>query len=132
MFDIGFWELLLVAVVALFVVGPERFPGLIKSAGYWLGRVRETINNVKTEIRDELETAEDLKRLSQEQQDLLKRTEQEFNQILHDRIADPSLPKPMPASSGPPSLLPKTEVPGAGDSTAKPPALPDPVAKKDN
>ena len=38
MFDIGFWELSLLALVALLVVGPERLPKLARTAGLWIGR----------------------------------------------------------------------------------------------
>lgn len=61
MFDIGFWELFLVMLVALLVVGPERLPGLMRTLGLWVGRARRTLQNVQDEVRREL-AAEDLKR----------------------------------------------------------------------
>ncbi|MBU0501123.1 MAG: Sec-independent protein translocase protein TatB [Gammaproteobacteria bacterium] len=67
MFDIGFMELLLVGVVALVVVGPERLPGLARTAGAWVGRARSFIGNVKADIDRELK-AEELKRIIEEQQ----------------------------------------------------------------
>jgi len=60
MFDIGFWELLLIAVVALVVVGPERLPKLIRVVGLWVGRANASVQAIRTEISQELR-AEELK-----------------------------------------------------------------------
>lgn len=60
MFDIGFWELLLVAVVALVVVGPERLPKLIRVTGMWVGRANASIQAIRNDISRELR-AEELK-----------------------------------------------------------------------
>ncbi|MDH5256856.1 MAG: Sec-independent protein translocase protein TatB [Gammaproteobacteria bacterium] len=73
MFDIGFWELVLIAVVALVVVGPERFPGMVKKAGYWVGQFRRMVNSVKSEIQLEVDKAEELQRKIEEQKDVLER-----------------------------------------------------------
>ncbi|OGT89878.1 MAG: twin arginine-targeting protein translocase TatB [Gammaproteobacteria bacterium RIFOXYA12_FULL_61_12] len=67
MFDIGFMELVLVGVVALLVVGPERLPGLARTAGAWIGRARSFVGNVKADIDRELK-AEELKRILEQQQ----------------------------------------------------------------
>lgn len=61
MFDVGFWELVLVGVVALVVIGPERLPGFVRVAGLWIAKARQTIASVKQEIQAELH-AEDLRR----------------------------------------------------------------------
>jgi sec-independent protein translocase protein TatB len=63
MFEIGFWELALVGVVALIVVGPERLPGLARTAGLWLGKARRMIADVKAEVDRELQL-EELKRVA--------------------------------------------------------------------
>ncbi len=54
MFDIGFGELILVAVVALLVVGPERLPETIRTAHGWLNRLRRGFNDIKREVQQEL------------------------------------------------------------------------------
>ncbi|OQX32971.1 MAG: twin arginine-targeting protein translocase TatB, partial [Candidatus Sedimenticola endophacoides] len=54
MFDVGFFELLLLGLVALLVVGPERLPKLAYTAGKWLGKGRSMINSVKLEIDKEI------------------------------------------------------------------------------
>lgn len=60
MFDIGFWELFLIAVVALVIVGPERLPKLVRVTGLWIGRASASFQSVRTEISRELR-AEELK-----------------------------------------------------------------------
>jgi len=73
MFDIGFWELLIVAIVALFVVGPERVPGLIRSTGQWVGRIRAFTQSVRQELDQEISKVEEMKRLTQEQMEIFNR-----------------------------------------------------------
>lgn len=75
MFDIGFWELILIAVVALVVVGPERLPRLAYTAGKWLGKGRAALTTVKQEIDREIK-AEQLKRVLEEQQKALNPLEE--------------------------------------------------------
>ncbi len=60
MFDIGFWELLMIAVVALVVVGPERLPKLIRVVGLWVGKANASVQSIRNEISQELR-AEELK-----------------------------------------------------------------------
>ena len=67
MFDIGFWELGLIGVVALLVIGPERLPGVARSAGMWIGRVKRFVSTTQAEINQELGKADELKRLMEEQ-----------------------------------------------------------------
>jgi len=66
MFDIGFWELILIAVVALLVIGPERLPKVARIAGLWMGRARRTLASVKEEIDRELK-AQELKEILEKQ-----------------------------------------------------------------
>jgi sec-independent protein translocase protein TatB len=58
MFEVGFSELVLVAVVALIVIGPERLPKVARTAGLWMGRARRTLGAVKQEIDRELKAVE--------------------------------------------------------------------------
>ncbi len=60
MFDIGFWELSLIVIVALVVVGPERLPKLIRVTGLWIGRANASLQSIRSEISRELR-AEELK-----------------------------------------------------------------------
>ena len=61
MFDVGFSEILLIAVVALLVLGPERLPKAARFTGLWVRRARSQWDAVKTEFEREI-AAEDLKR----------------------------------------------------------------------
>lgn len=54
MFDIGFAELLIVAVVALLVLGPEKLPTAVRTLGLWMGKFRRTVSGIQTEISEEL------------------------------------------------------------------------------
>lgn len=66
MFDIGFSELVLVAIVALLVVGPERMPGLVRGAGHWIGKLRYFIASASEEFQREIHNAEILRREAEE------------------------------------------------------------------
>ena len=68
MFDIGFWELSLIAVIALLVVGPERLPRLARTAGLWFGKAKGFIATVKADVDRELRT-EELKRTMEDQKE---------------------------------------------------------------
>jgi len=78
MFDIGFWELAVIGVVALLVIGPERLPRVARTTGMWLGRARRFVTSVKADIDREL-AAEELKKA------LAKQTESDG---LYDIIED--------------------------------------------
>ena len=67
MFDIGFWEILLIAVLTMIIVGPEKLPGVAKTAGRWFGKTRRFIEGVKTEVEQEFDVTE-LKRLMHNQE----------------------------------------------------------------
>ena len=54
MLEIGFPELILIAIVGLLVIGPERLPETLRTLGLWLGRMRRSFNAVKTEIEKEI------------------------------------------------------------------------------
>ena len=54
MFDIGFAELIVIGVVGLLVIGPERLPGTIRTASLWLNRIRRGFNDIKQEVQQEL------------------------------------------------------------------------------
>ncbi len=60
MFDVGLWELLLIAVLGLIVVGPKRLPRLARTAGVLVGRAKLMVAQVKAEVDREID-AEDLR-----------------------------------------------------------------------
>jgi sec-independent protein translocase protein TatB len=69
MFDVGFWEIALIMVVAMLVVGPERLPKLARTLGLWLGKGRGFVRSVKADIDREL-AAEELKQQLRKQAEL--------------------------------------------------------------
>ncbi|MCW9024449.1 MAG: Sec-independent protein translocase protein TatB [Gammaproteobacteria bacterium] len=66
MFDIGFWELSIIALVGLIVIGPERLPGVARTVGKWVGRTRRFVNQVKNDIDSEIKQDELRKALENE------------------------------------------------------------------
>jgi len=66
MFDIGFPELVMVAVIALLVIGPDKLPGVARTAGKWVGRARRFVGDVKTDIDRELKQEELRKALAED------------------------------------------------------------------
>jgi sec-independent protein translocase protein TatB len=86
MFDIGFWELALIAVVGLLVIGPERLPKVARTVGLWVGRMRGFVMSVKADIDKELR-AEELKKLIDDQahssgvHEILEETRETFREV---------------------------------------------------
>ena len=67
MFDIGFWELLLITVLAMIVIGPEKSPGAARTAGRWVGKARRFVEGVKSDVAEEFDVTE-LKRMIHNQE----------------------------------------------------------------
>lgn len=61
MFNFSFGELLVIGVIALLVLGPDKLPGAARTAGVWIGKIKRTVGNLQHEITSQLE-AEDLRR----------------------------------------------------------------------
>ncbi|MCB2263268.1 MAG: Sec-independent protein translocase protein TatB [Candidatus Thiosymbion ectosymbiont of Robbea hypermnestra] len=66
MFDVGFWELALLGLILLLVVGPERLPRFARTAGLWIGRGRRMLGSMKAEIDREIK-AQELKEILDKQ-----------------------------------------------------------------
>ena len=58
MFDVGFWELAVIFVVGLLVLGPERLPGVARQLGSWAGKARRMARVLTTQIQDEMNTVD--------------------------------------------------------------------------
>lgn len=67
MFDIGFFELLIIAVVGLFVIGPERLPGTIRTCALWLGRIKRNVLDTRRELEKHIGADEIRRELHNEQ-----------------------------------------------------------------
>ncbi|HDZ45902.1 hypothetical protein LCGC14_0167640 [marine sediment metagenome] len=70
MLDIGFLELMLIGVVALLVLGPERLPRAARTAGMWIGKIKRTVSGMQREISAQLEAEELRQKLNEQQQKL--------------------------------------------------------------
>ena len=55
MFDIGFLELMIIGIIALLVMGPDRLPGAIRTAMLWIGRIRRSFQSFKADIEEEID-----------------------------------------------------------------------------
>ncbi|MEJ2566180.1 MAG: Sec-independent protein translocase protein TatB [Gammaproteobacteria bacterium] len=116
MFDVGFSEIVLIAVIALLVVGPKEFPALVRNIGSWLGRIRQFMSAVKTEFEREINKADEIKSLMTKEMEV---AELHKNLDPHRRAAAP--PDANAASGGEESSAP----PGGADKPA-------PAAKQDH
>ena len=67
MFDIGFSEILIIAVLTLIVMGPERLPETVRAITLWFGRLRQFLSAARTEIEDEVGVDEIRRQLHNEQ-----------------------------------------------------------------
>lgn len=83
MFDIGFWELSLIAVIALLILGPDRLPRVARTAGLWVGKMRRMVADVKSNIDEELRMEElnALKKAGEDLKDGLGATQKEFTEV---------------------------------------------------
>lgn len=70
MFDIGFWEILLIGVVALLVVGPKEFPSLIRNIARGLGKMRGFVSSVKSDLDYEIDKANEIKTMIEKETEI--------------------------------------------------------------
>ncbi|NQD78794.1 Sec-independent protein translocase protein TatB [Pseudomonas seleniipraecipitans] len=121
MFGISFTELLVVGLIALLVLGPERLPGAARTAGLWIGRIKRSFNAIKTEVEREIGADEIRRQLHNEH---ILGLEKEMQAVKND-ILPPS--KPAPQAETP---LPTPQTATAGEPAPVAPAPPpiDPVS----
>ena len=135
MFDIGFSELIVIGIVTLVVVGPERMPRVARTAGLLLGRVQRYVNGVKADISREIQLDE-LKRLQSEMQESARNFEQSMNQEIKaieanvqesvdsvessiQQIAESVSDTPTSAEAAAAVLAETSETPASTDETVK-------------
>jgi len=70
MFDMGFTEMMLIGIVALIVIGPERLPGVARTAGKYFGRLKRFMTSVKADVEQELRADELREILAKQQEEL--------------------------------------------------------------
>jgi len=83
MFDMGFAEMVVIGIVALLVIGPERLPSVARKAGAYVARIKRFVSNVKTDVEREFRTDE-LQRMLQQQQDELRSLKDIVNETKQD------------------------------------------------
>lgn len=114
MFDIGFWELLIIAVVLLLVMGPERLPEVAKQAAFLVRKARQGMYRLRSEMQGELDGTpfSDIEKAKQELRDL-KNDLRQFGRELADSAEQDVLRKEQLAedvdASAKPTPTPKTE-----------------------
>jgi sec-independent protein translocase protein TatB len=81
MFEVGFSELVMVGLVSLLVIGPERLPKVARVVGFWIGKMQQMVASVKLEISQELH-AEEIRQLLKENETMYQ---------LDDKIAEKAL-----------------------------------------
>jgi sec-independent protein translocase protein TatB len=127
MFDIGFSELLVIGLVALVVIGPERLPRVARTLGHLAGRLQRYVSDVKSDISREMEL-EDLRKMRDSMQQAassfetsvkseLNKTETDLNKSVEALVADKPAELP-PATAKPEEQQPladaKPQEPKAG------------------
>ena len=96
MFGISFSELLLVGLVALLVLGPERLPGAARTAGLWVGRLKRSFNAIKQEVEREIGADEIRRQLHNEH---ILSLEQEARKIFTPTQQEPTPVEPVGAQT---------------------------------
>ncbi len=103
MLDIGLFEFFIAAVVALLVLGPDRLPVAMRTLGLWIGRLRRSYFQVKTEIEREIGMDEVRRQLHNEQvMEDVRRVEREVRGIGDDVNGAEPKPAPEPPPDAPP------------------------------
>ena len=116
MFDIGFTELLLVGIVALVVLGPDRLPGAVRTAGLWIGRIKRSFSAIKAEVEREIGADEIRRQLHNEQILELEREMNAMKQNLNAPLS--SITEPSPAA--PPAAEPTVATDTRQDKSPQP------------
>ena len=125
MFDIGFSEMLVVAVVALIVIGPERLPKVARTLGHMFGRMQRYVNDVKSDISREMEL-EELRKLQATVEDAARAIE---TSVTHEISATETELTKVAADVSAAVELPAAEVSPVSEPLALETAADEPVAQ---
>ena len=131
MFDISFSEMILIAVVALVVIGPERLPKVARTAGHLLGRLQRYVSDVKSDINREIQLDE-LKKLQSEIRDSARSVEQSLTSGVQEvrqtaqSVSESLTPTAVPAQPASPgdAQAPAAAPPVAGAPADQPKSTP--------
>lgn len=122
MFDIGFSELVVVALVGLIVLGPKRLPEVARTAGRWVARFRRLVADVKQDFDRELQHADlaELKKLREEINETRRVMEESSSQLAQQASLDPAA-EPSPAAE---PRIARTPAPTPAPDVVSPASLP--------
>jgi len=118
MFDIGFFELLLIGIVGLLVLGPERLPKAARTAGLWVGRIKRSVATMQREITSQLE-AEELRQKLDAQQKKLDEGINQARRGLETSLGNTAKPGDSGASTPPSTSAPPPAAPDGHDREAE-------------
>ncbi|MBP5957671.1 Sec-independent protein translocase subunit TatB [Pseudomonas anatoliensis] len=127
MFGISFSELLLVGLVALLVLGPERLPGAARTAGLWVGRLKRSFNAIKQEVEREI-GADEIRRqlhnehilsLEQEARKIFNPVQQEPTPVEHVGQQTIHAPAAVVPATPAPVVAPTTPAPSAAEHSVE-------------
>lgn len=118
MFDIGFTELLVIAVVALVVIGPEKLPGAIRTGSVWVGRLKRSYQDIKREVELEIHNSEVLEKLQRAEAEM----KEQINPGIQSLIEDSAEAARTPGSESPTEASAKTPSAPGNESPAEPTA----------
>ena len=93
MFDISFFEIMMISVIGLIVIGPERLPQVARTLGHLMGRCRQFVYSVKTDIHNELRM-EELKEIQNTAQEAVNSIENSMRQEINDIKSTAQLDRP--------------------------------------
>jgi sec-independent protein translocase protein TatB len=131
MFDIGFSEIVVIGVVALIVIGPERLPKVARTLGHMFGRLQRYVNEVKADINREMELDE-LRKLQTEVQSAARDIEHSVTQAAREmesgvRSVESQLNEAAAGASASTEAPPPQPVPAGGGSKTDVPVAEDPA-----
>lgn len=121
MFGISFGELLLIGLIALLVLGPERLPGAARTAGLWVGRLKRSFNAIKQEVEREIGADEIRRQLHNEQ---IMSLEQEAQDMFSPFKPASSVRAPLAPLPPEQAATPVAPAPAAGVQASAPPSPP--------
>jgi sec-independent protein translocase protein TatB len=99
MFELGFWELVVIGIIALIVFGPEKLPQFARRAGYWVGRIRRQVNDVRNDIEREI-AMDEMRRAGEKLKAPLRGLADDIERAARNDTVDLAPPE-QPASSPP-------------------------------
>ena len=71
MFDFGFWEIAIIGIITLIVVGPEKMPAIARKAGLYFGKLNRFFNKVKSDINEEIRMDEIKEQMSMDEEKII-------------------------------------------------------------